>query len=406
MQFRWFLFLFLFSGLAGAQVAPAGQKPSGAAPKSSVELEDEKDRPQPPSAAGQKDEDEDEQEEAPAASGAAAQSKVPPNTPVITVEGLCAPGAAGSAGAQSKTTAGAKPGCKTVVTRAEFDQLAETLNVAPPMRRQLATAYPRLLLFAEQAKKEGLDKEPHYREMMRFASLQILAQDFTRAVQKNAANIPEADLEQYYKNNQAKFQQADLQRIFIPRTKQHEPPPANASSQKPDTAAEEAAMKDLAEKLHQRAVAGEDFTKLQKEAFQAAGLKAAEPTVSLGKITRGNLPGTHEKVFDLKPGQVSELIADPGGYYVYKSVSQQEIPFAQAKAEIRTTLQAQRMQERMESLINSIHPQLNPEYFGGEGSGAQAPGAGARTQPRVPAHPPQPGAKPDEDEKPKAPPQS
>src|SRR2546421_697009 len=127
MQFRWFLFLFLFSGLAGAQVAPAGQKPSGAAPKSSVELEDEKDRPQP------------------------------------------------------------------------------------------ATAYPRLLLFAEQAKKEGLDKEPHYREMMRFASLQILAQDFTRAVQKNAANIPEADLEQYYKNNQAKFQQADLQRIFIPR---------------------------------------------------------------------------------------------------------------------------------------------------------------------------------------------
>ncbi len=418
MQFRWLLLLFLLSGLVRAQVAPAGQKPSGTASKTSAQ-EDDKDRPQSASGQNEKEDEDDEQEPGAAGggtapqAGAAAQSKVGPNTPVITVEGLCAPesaGVAGSAGpaaaggTSKKTTAGeaasqgkaaAKPGCKTVVTRAEFDQLAETLNVAPPMRRQLATAYPRLLLFAEQARKQGLDKESHYQEMMKFASLQILAQDFTRSVQKQASNIPDAELQQYYNNNPAKFQQVELQRIFVPKTKQHEPPPANASSQKPDTAAEEAAMKDLAEKLRQRAAAGEDFTKLQKEAFAAAGLKAAEPNVSLGKITRGNLPTAHEKVFDLSPGQVSELISDPGGFYIYKSVSKQEIPFTQAKAEIQTTLQAQRMQERMESLINSIHPQLNPEYFGGNEAGTEP--RGAKPGPKAPE------AKPAE--KPAAPPQ-
>jgi hypothetical protein len=414
MSLRWLLFLLLVSGLVRAQAAPAAQKVSGASPRTSSQQDDDEKHQQQPSSAGQKDEDDDEQEQGPAATAAAPQSKVPPNAAVITVEGLCPPSAAGAKpsttsanknGAGSASSAAAtKPGCKTVVTRAEFDELAETLNVAPPMRRQLASAYPRLLLFADEAKKENLDKEPHYREMMKFASLQILAQDFTRAVQKKAANIPDAELEQYYRNNQAKYEQAELQRIFVPKTKQHEPSPANASSQKPDAAAEETAMKDLAGKLRQRAAAGEDFTKLQKEAFQAAGLKAAEPTVSLGKITRGNLPATHEKVFELKPGQVSELISDPGGYYVYKFVSKQEIPFAQAKPEIQSTLQAQRMQERMESLINSIHPQLNAEYFGSEGQ--EAPGASAKAPPRGAPHPPPPGAKPaDNDEKTKAPPQ-
>jgi hypothetical protein len=159
-------------------------------------------------------------------------------------------------------------------------------------------------------------------------------------------------------------------------------------------------MKAEAEKIRQRAAAGEDFTELQKEAFEAAGLKATEPTVSLGKITRGNLPVTHEKVFELQVGQTSQLITDAGGYYVYKVVSKQQVPFAQAKPEIQNTLQTQRMQDRMESLINSIHPQLNPDYFGGEAaapSAARPQATPSGSKPTAPpgANPsPRPGAQP------------
>jgi peptidyl-prolyl cis-trans isomerase C len=330
-----------------------------------------------------------------------------PTAPVITIEGLC-PGSTARTQPNAPASADKKPepgptdpACKTVVTRAQFENLVNLLNVAPPMRRQLATVYPRLLLFADAAKSMGLDKDPRFQQVLQFATLQILAQEFTRAMQQKAADISDADLQKYYQENSAKFEQTELQRIFVPKTRQ-EQATGNAATAKSDTG--EAAMKELAEKLHQRAAAGGDFTSLQKEAFAAAGLHGTEPNVSLGKITRGNLPQSHEKVLDLKPGQVSDLITDPGGYYLYKVISKQQMPLEQAKPQIRNALQAQRLQESMEELMSKIHPQLNLEYFSGEtgesSSGPDQPGpAGAQgeSQPSskpAPASPRKPTAVP------------
>jgi hypothetical protein len=339
-------------------------------------------------------------------------SNLAPTTPVITIEGLCPgstarnqPNASAPAGGKKAEPEPTDPACKTVVTRAQFENLVNLLNVAPPMRRQLATVYPRLLLFADAARSMGLDKDPRFQQVLQFATLQILAQEFTRAMQQKAADISDADLQKYYNANSAKFEQIELQRIFVPKTRQVQGA-GNAATAKSDTG--EAAMKELAEKLHQRAAAGGDFTTLQKEAFAGAGLQGTEPNVTLGKITRGgNLPQLHEKVLDLKPGQVSDLITDPGGYYLYKVISKQQMPLEQAKPQIRNALQAQRLQESMEGLMSKIHPQLNPEYFSGEASessaGPEQPGpAGAQpeSQPsskpapasprKPPAVPPQP----------------
>ena len=57
--------------------------------------------------------------------------KVAPDDPVLTVKGFC-----GDAKLEGDA-------CKTVLTRAEFEKLANTLQpgMSPAMRRQLATAY-------------------------------------------------------------------------------------------------------------------------------------------------------------------------------------------------------------------------------------------------------------------------
>jgi hypothetical protein len=60
----------------------------------------------------------------------------------------------------------------------------------------------------------------------------------------------------------------------------------------------------LAESLRARAAAGEDFAKLQKEAFEAAGMKMDSPTVTMPKVRRTGLPPAHAAVFDLKVGEV------------------------------------------------------------------------------------------------------
>ncbi len=45
-------------------------------------------------------------------------------------------------------------------------------------------------------------------------------------------------------------------------------------------------MTKLAESLRARAAAGEDIVKLQKEAFEAAGMKIESPTVNLPNVRR------------------------------------------------------------------------------------------------------------------------
>ena len=295
----------------------------------------------------------------------ASAAQVSPDAPVITVNGLCdkkenSP----ESSKDAKPTATSE--CKTVVTRAQFEKLIEALNpqMSGPVRKQLAEAYPRLLVFANKARELGLDKEPEFHEMMRFADMQLLTQRLTRHMQESAGNISDADAENYYKENTSRFQRAELLRVFVPKQKQLGAGGGTAAENK---AADDAAMKAVAEKLQASAVAGKDFQQLQKEAFEAAGITSNAPKVDLGKLSPGSLPVDQKKVFDLGAGQVSELITDGSGYYIYKVISKETVPLNQARAEINRAIQSQRMQESTDALTKSIKAELNQEYFVGSG---------------------------------------
>ncbi len=85
-----------------------------------------------PSAAPKADSDADEK---------VTETKVSPSDPVITVKGAC--------------TDPAKKGetCETVVTREQFEKLAEALqpNMAAPIKLRLANAYSRLIGMSKEA---------------------------------------------------------------------------------------------------------------------------------------------------------------------------------------------------------------------------------------------------------------
>ena len=75
--------------------------------------------------------------------------------------------------------------------------------------------------------------------------------------------------------------------------------------------ADQEAQKALAEKIRQRWVAGEDPTKLEKEAMDSSGVKTTPPDVNVGARRPGSLPEAHEAVFDLKAGEISPVYSDP-----------------------------------------------------------------------------------------------
>jgi bifunctional DNA-binding transcriptional regulator/antitoxin component of YhaV-PrlF toxin-antitoxin module len=200
-------------------------------------------------------------------------------------------------------------------------------------------------------------------------------------VQEQADKVPPAEIEDYYKKNPEAFEQFSLDRLFIPRYKQAPPEDKDEAKagekpteeqQKAKEAADQAKreageqeMNKLADSLRARAAAGEDFTKLQKEAFEAAGTKVENPTVNLPKVRRTGLPPAHAAVFDLKVGDVSQVITDNGGHYVYKVVSEEVVPLDdQLKTEIHNKLKGERSKEMMEKYTNSFQSTINDAYFG------------------------------------------
>src|SRR5215471_5103072 len=107
-------------------------------------------------------------------------SKVAPGAPVITIPGVCdAP-----RGHTKAATPAGKVSCQTVITRAQFEALADALqpNMNLQTKRRLAAVYPRLLAIAQEARNRGFESDAKYKELVRFSRLQIPSQDLSHSM--------------------------------------------------------------------------------------------------------------------------------------------------------------------------------------------------------------------------------
>ena len=198
--------------------------------------------------------------------------KVKPDDPVITLNGFCA-----DLDRQGDS-------CKTTITRAQFEKLTDALQpgMSLPLRLKVANAYARNLRMSATAEKRGLDKTPEFEEEMRFARMQLLAQDLDRALQAEANNVTEADLDDYYRKNKSSYEQATVARIFVPRAKATVPSQQGEAPIKAD----EEAMTKFAEALRVRAANGEDPDSLQIEAYAEAGITRTNADTRMVNVRR------------------------------------------------------------------------------------------------------------------------
>ena len=302
------------------------------------------------------------------------------DAPVITIRGFC-PGSK-KIDQKSSSEAGVAP-CETVITRGEFEKIAAAIrpNLTISVKQQLASLYPRLLVMSQRAEELGLDQQEPYEQMIAFSRMQILSQGLTHKLQQDAANISDGEVADYYRKNPEMFEQYTLQRLLVPLRKMTAAPNASApkidSNEKNDgqttatqhaesaqqAAASERELNDLAQNLRKRAAAGEDFVKLQQEAFESAGVKVASVTTSMGKVRRSALPANHGAIYQLKVGEVSQVVTDVDGHYVYKLEARDRLTLDEARGEIRQTLQGQRAKEDLEKIQASYSTETNDAYF-------------------------------------------
>ena len=172
-----------------------------------------------------------------ATADSAAAANIGPATAVITIAGLCE---------KPPVDKSKKADCKTVVTRAEFEQLVAAVapTIAAPARKQLASQYGMALVMVHKAHELGLDQGPRFQELMRVARIGVLTKELSAKLQEQAEKISDKELETYYHNNETSFLEVDLLRIFIPRSKQT---PDSKDKPSDDAAAKDAAKKEQQE---------------------------------------------------------------------------------------------------------------------------------------------------------------
>jgi len=295
----------------------------------------------------------------------AAASSVPQDAPVITIDGLCSADSAGDAksdpASPKQETTKSASGCKTVVTRERFERITDALNPNMKIRIKyaMAKAFPDALLFAQKAQELGLDKDPNFAELMKWKYLQAESQLFTKYLQDKSKNMSDGEVEKYYKDHPEMFEQLELVRIFIPKRKGEIP---NPGTQPKVNLPEEAEMKAEAEKIQKRAAAGGDFGKLEDEVYKVVGVPNDAPSVNVGKMTRDQVPEQYLKVlFELQPGQVSQVVPGPQGWHIFKVVSKQMLSLKDA----RPIVERLQLKEWKDSLKGSIKAQFSDVYFAG-----------------------------------------
>ena len=255
-----------------------------------------------------------------------------------------------------------------MVTKPQFDAVVNALNaIGPPLLpsqlRPVAQGYATTLVNYEEAKKAGIERDPRFAEVMRLARMRAMGDMYNALMQENARRIAPEAIEAYYKSNIEKFEELTLRRITLPRY--------NSANLKDEEFAAKASK--VAEDIHTRAVNGEDLDKLQKEAFDALGIKNP-PSTKMGPVRRGLYAADQEKqLFALKPGEVTAVIEQPSALIIFKLEGRETPSLAKARDEISGILTKQKLDQQEQDRNSTIQIEYNEQYVGSVQNSAWMP---------------------------------
>lgn len=284
-----------------------------------------------------------------AARGGLGNSKppdVPPETPVITLGGICS-------NPQTKAS------CKTVITRQDLDRFVNAYapNAAGQVRGRLAVQYARTLAYSALAQQQGLDKDPTFAKelaaQLDLVKKRALAAVFLQKLQGKTTAITEAEVQRYYDVHRDEYERVQVRRLSVPLevpTELARPLTRNA-------------VKPYMAELRKRAAAGEDFNLLQQDAYQYFHIQATPPPVNLTTVDRTTTQGDEAKALDLKPGEVSEVLDSLAAVVILKVESKDTMPLGAVHQEIETTLRAVRMQNLLNKLTKDVIADFNLPYL-------------------------------------------
>lgn len=203
---------------------------------------------------------------------------------------------------------------------------------------------------AQMAEADKLDQQSPTREMLEYDRTRILMNvALTQALNRTSVDPPE--IATYYNEHKENYKQVHLRAIYIAF----------------GTTLTEEQARAKAEKLLTAIRAGADFIQLVKE--------NSDDEISRGKdgdfltLRRGdNVPDAmRAAVFQLKAGEVSDVVRQPNGFYIFRADDVTFRTISQVEDEIFTALKEIHYREWLEKANGSVKVQFPSPVFTGLG---------------------------------------
>jgi peptidyl-prolyl cis-trans isomerase C len=244
-----------------------------------------------------------------------------------------------------------------------YSELEAFLNgLSPQIRananrdhKRLVEQYVLMKKLNEMAEKDKLEEKSPYKEMMNSYRMTML---MNAEVQKVASEFPVRVEEQqaYYDQHKAQYEQVTIKLIYVSFSSS----PSTTADGKKRLSEEEAKAK--AQQLVKEAKAGADFVKLVKENSEDDTTKAKNGDLTFSRSD--NLPDAIRSVaMALKPGDVSDPVRQPNGFYIFRGESVSAKPFAEVKDQIFTELQRVKMTAWMDNTTKGLNIKPENEQF-------------------------------------------
>jgi hypothetical protein len=274
---------------------------------------------------------------------------VGPNTVVVEIQGACS-GLGDGVVKQAP--------CVTQITKSQFAAMIAAIGTSNPMtttaaQRNFAESYIQLLALANAAESAGVDKDPQFLELMKIMRLRTLSDFYRRSLESKASNPSPEEIQAYYKEHPAKYEQIRLERVIVPPARGNAASAADASKK----------ARDIAEQVRARAEKGEDMEILQAYAYKELGLPAPPPA-DLGVRRRGTLAANLEsELFALKPGEVTKVEVEPAGFTVYRLRTRDLPSMESVKNELLRDMKLKYVSDAIKAAEDRVHSNLNLDYF-------------------------------------------
>jgi peptidyl-prolyl cis-trans isomerase C len=239
------------------------------------------------------------------------------------------------------------------------------LAVMPPNMQQAALKDRRAFVqqfammhrLSEMAEKAKLDQQSPTREALAFNHMYLLMNAQLHEV-LTSIDIAPAEVQSFYDANKQRFTQVKVKALYIPFSADQ----AKAGANEPKHLSEAEALAKIAS-LRTAVVGGANFVKLVHE--NSGDPTSAAKDGDFGTLrSTDNLPDAiRAAVFALKPGEISEPVKQPTGFYLFRAEEVSPQPLAEVHDEIVNQVKQAHFNQWMDDVKAGLNFKIENEAF-------------------------------------------